>query len=61
MVQGTEIRPTAGDQVLTVTAEQEQRIREALSRLRIQSPPLAEISQEESVQRLSDFEQEGGE
>lgn len=61
MVRRTDIKPTTEGQVTTVTAEQEQRLREMLARLNFKPTPLAEISREESVQRLSDFEQEGGE
>jgi hypothetical protein len=61
MVKRNDIRSTARGQMATVTADQEQRLRETLSRLGIKSPPLSETSREESVQRLSDFEQEGGE
>ena len=61
MARRTDIQPTATGQVATVSLEQEKRLREALARLGIKSPSLAETSREESVQRLCDFEQEGGE
>jgi hypothetical protein len=61
MARRTDIQRTTRGTVATVTLEQEQRLRETLSRLGIKSPPLTETSREESLQRLSDFEQEGGE
>lgn len=61
MARRVDTQPPAAGQLSTVTLEQERQLREALSRLGIKSPPLAETSTEESVRQLRDFEQEGGE
>ena len=60
MARRTDMQPTARGQVATVSLEQEKHLREVLAKLGIKSPSLAETSREQSVQRLSDFEQEGG-